>query len=77
MQEIDFVSVAQAAEILDVSDMTIRRYINSGELRAVQKSGKKWTPWRIARSDVEAKKRREEELFREKYGPELQQVESH
>lgn len=76
MQEIEVVSVKQAAQILGVSQMTIRRYIEADELRAVQKDGKKWTPWRIARADVEAKRRKTQELFREKYG-DLQQVEAH
>lgn len=75
-QEIDFVSVAQAAKILEVSEMTIRRYITDKKLRGVQKQGK-WTPWKIVKSDAVALKQKEQELFREKYGDELQPVESH
>ena len=48
----DWLTVAQAAEYLQVSEDTVRRRIRAKVLPAKQLNGRK-SPWRIAAADVE------------------------
>lgn len=49
--ESTFLSVAEAAELLNVSVQTIRAHIKQGKIKAFRLANK--GPWKIAKSDVE------------------------
>jgi excisionase family DNA binding protein len=48
-------TVAQAAEIVNVSEKTVRRWIDDGDLRAItpRRTGRRRGPVRIAPADLE------------------------